>query len=137
MHSQVGPADRGPQHIPVGGAARVVIGEPPTVRPRQEDIVRLLATSGLLGYDDTLVTDEQRQSQAASDENETVDGRWRYIEHTETHTRVMIRLQRQMFAIPDEVRITGVIYLPWRPGNPITSQLLRELPTARIEAAIN
>ncbi|QOD93529.1 hypothetical protein IE160_11610 [Chryseoglobus sp. 28M-23] len=49
----------------------------------------------------------------------------------------MIRLQRQMFAIPDEVRITGVIYLPWRPGNPITSQLLRELPTARIEAAIN
>lgn len=91
----------------------------------------------LLGYDDSLVTDEQRQSQAASDENETADGRWRYIEHTETHTRVMIRLQRQTFAVPEEVRITGVIYLPWRPGDPITSQLLRELPTARIEAAIN
>ena len=45
----------------------------------------------ILGYDDSLVTNEQRQSQAVSDENETVDGRWRYIEHTETHTRVMIR----------------------------------------------
>ena len=49
----------------------------------------------------------------------------------------MIRLQRQLLAVPEEVRITGVIYLPWRPGDPITSQLLRELPTARIEAAIN
>jgi hypothetical protein len=29
------------------------------------------------------------------------------------------------------------VYLPWRPGDPITSQLLRELPTARIEAAVN
>src|SRR5690606_14664046 len=28
----------------------------------------------LLGYDDSLVTDEQRESQALSDENETVDG---------------------------------------------------------------
>ena len=42
-----------------------------------------------------------------------------------------------MFSVPEEVRITGVVYLPWRPGDPITSQLLRELPTARIEAAIN
>ncbi len=50
---------------------------------------------------------------------------------------MFIRLQRQTFAVPEEVRITGVIYLPWRPGDPITSQLLRELPTARIEAAIN
>ena len=35
------------------------------------------------------------------------------------------------------MRITGVAYLPWRPGVPITSHLLRELPTAKIEAAIN
>jgi hypothetical protein len=88
----------------------------------------------ILGYDETADPEEQRPS---SDENETVDGRWRYIEHAETHTRVMIRLQRQMFAVPEEVRITGVVYLPWRPGDPITSQLLRELPTARIEAALN
>lgn len=91
----------------------------------------------LLGYNDWSATEEQRQSELESDQNETIDGRWRYIEHTDSGTRVMIRLQRQMFAVPEEVRITGVIYLPWRPGNPITSQLLRELPTARIEAAIN
>lgn len=84
----------------------------------------------VLGYDD-------QGSSADSDQNETADGRWRYLEHEATHTRVMIRLQRQLFALPEEVRITGVIYLPWRPGDPITSQLLRELPTARIEAAIN
>ena len=39
--------------------------------------------------------------------------------------------------MPEEVRITGVVYLPWRPGDPITSKLLRELPTAQIEAVIN
>lgn len=91
----------------------------------------------ILGYNDWVVVDEQRQKQLESEENETIDGRWRYIEHVETHTRVFIRLQRQSFAVPEEVRITGVVYLPWWPGDPITSQLLRELPTARIEAAIN
>lgn len=91
----------------------------------------------ILGYNDAVTTDSQQEEQHASDENETIDGRWRYLEHEVTHTRVMIRLQRQLFAVPEEVRITGVIYLPWRPGDPITSQLLRELPTARIEAAIN
>ena len=91
----------------------------------------------LLGYDDSILTEEERQAQLTSPQNETVDGRWRYIEHSATHTRVLIRLQRQTYAVPEEIRITGVIYLPWRPGDPITSQLLRELPTARIEAAIN
>lgn len=91
----------------------------------------------VLGYNDGVATDSQQETPSASDENETIDGRWRYLEHEATHTRVMIRLQRQLFAVPEEVRITGVIYLPWRPGDPITSQLLRELPTARIEAAIN
>lgn len=91
----------------------------------------------LLGYDDQTVDGELRQARLDSEQNETVDGRWRYIEHTATATRVYIRLQRQQFSLPEEVRITGVVYLPWRPGDPITSQLLRELPTARIEAAIN
>lgn len=91
----------------------------------------------LLGYNDHVRNDEQRRAQLDSNEDETIDGRWRYIEHSDTHTRVFIRLQRQVFAVPEEVRITGVVYLPWRPGDPITSQLLRELPTARIEAAIN
>lgn len=95
------------------------------------------AVDAVLGYDDQAVEDEERQAQVDSEQNETIDGRWRYIEHAATHTRVFIRLQRQLYAIPEEVRITGVVYLPWRPGDPITSQLLRELPTARIEAAIN
>ncbi len=91
----------------------------------------------LLGYDDQAASDEGRQAELDSEHNETIDGRWRYIEHTATGTRVLIRLQRQMFAVPEEIRITGVVYLPRVPGDPITSQLLRELPTARIEAAIN
>ena len=85
-----------------------------------------------LGYDDQGAGDV-----SDSDENETVDGRWKYLEHTGTHTRVLIRLQRQTFSNPEEVRITGVVYLPWRPGDPITSDHLRSLPTAKIEAAIN
>ena len=91
----------------------------------------------LLGYDDQTVTGEEQQAQLDSEQNETLDGRWRYIEHTSTATRVFLRLQRQPYSVPEEIRITGVVYLPWRPGDPITSQLLRELPTARIEAAIN
>ncbi|HEX3680824.1 MAG TPA: hypothetical protein VHU90_13975 [Galbitalea sp.] len=91
----------------------------------------------ILGYNDQVLTAEQREAQPGPEQNETVDGRWRYIEHEATRIRVLIRLQRQLFSTPEEIRITGVIYLPWRPGDPITSQLLRELPTAKIEAAIN
>ena len=91
----------------------------------------------VLGYDDQAVSDDDQRAQVDSEQNETIDGRWRYIEHEATRTRVFIRLQRQLLAVPEEVRITGVVYLPWRPGDPITSQHLRELPTARIEAAIN
>lgn len=87
----------------------------------------------VLGYDDQA----GRGDGAKPEQNDTTDGRWRYIEHEDTATRVMIRLQRQLYAAPEEVRITGVIYLPWRPGDPITSHLLRGLPTAKIEAAIN
>lgn len=90
-----------------------------------------------LGYNDQVRTEADRQAQLDSEHDETIDGRWRYIEHEATATRVLIRLQRQLYAVPEEVRITGVVYLPWRPGDPITSQFLRELPTARIEAAIN
>ncbi|TAM70734.1 MAG: hypothetical protein EPN48_05145 [Microbacteriaceae bacterium] len=91
----------------------------------------------MLGYNDQVATETARRAQLDSEQNETIDGRWRYIEHEATATRVLIRLQRQLHAVPEEIRITGVTYMPWRPGDPITSQLLRELPTARIEAAIN
>lgn len=91
----------------------------------------------LLGYDDQAVTAEARQAQLDSEQNETIDGRWRYIEHAETHTRVYIRLQRQPYAVPEEVKITGVVYLPWRPGDPVSSRDVRSLPMAHIEASIN
>ena len=90
----------------------------------------------LLGYGDQSVTGLEQQAQFDPEQNEKVDGRWRYIKHSKTETRVYLRLQRQ-FAAPEEIRITGVVHLPRRPGEPITSQILRELPTARIEAAIN
>lgn len=109
----------------------------PSRFPGERDYDASEQIDAILGYNDQAVTEGQRQAQLDSEANETIDGRWRYIEHTATATRVLIRLQRQTSAVPEEVRITGVIYLPWRPGDPITSQLLRELPTATIEAAIN
>ncbi|MRG60130.1 hypothetical protein GE115_09635 [Agromyces sp. CFH 90414] len=109
----------------------------PSRFPGERDDDASAQIDAVLGYDDSATTESQLDGERTSGENETIDGRWRYLEHEATHTRVMIRLQRQLFAVPEEIRITGVIYLPWRPGDPITSQLLRELPTARIEAAIN
>ena len=102
---------------------------------RDDDISEQI--DAILSYNDQIVTAEHRAAELTSDANSTLDGRWHSIVHVGTATRVMIRLQRQMFAVPEEVRITGVVYLPWRPGDPVTSHLLRELPTARIEAAIN
>lgn len=87
----------------------------------------------VLGYDDQYQSSQPDESE----DNEVADGRWRYIEHTATGTRVMIRLQRLVLVSPEEIRITGVIYLPKVPGMPITSQMLRELPTAKIEALVN
>jgi len=55
----------------------------------------------VLGYDDSAVTDERKRSQMESESPETIDGRWRYIEHTATHTRVMIRLQRETWRTPE------------------------------------
>ncbi|MFT3969648.1 MAG: hypothetical protein QM695_05015 [Micropruina sp.] len=67
-------------------------------------------------------------------------GRWYLIQHVETSTRVLLRLQRQyvMDRHPmGEVRITGITYLPEWAGDPVASPILRELPTSKIEAAIN
>jgi len=109
----------------------------PTRFPGERDDDASAQIDALLGYNDQVTTETDRQAQLDSEQNETIDGRWRYIEHTATATRGFIRLQRQQFAVPEEVRITGVVYLPWRPGDPVSSQDLRALPTARIEAAIN
>lgn len=75
-----------------------------------------------------------------SSHNNTDSGRWFLIQHTESSTRVLLRLQRQYLLDEEskgEVRITGIVYLPEWAGDPVASPMLRNLPTSRIEAAIN
>jgi len=75
-----------------------------------------------------------------SGHNDGRDGRWFLIEHVQSRTRVLLRLQRQYVMMQEpmgEVRITGIIYLPEIAGEPVASPMLRNLPTSRIEAAIN
>jgi hypothetical protein len=75
-----------------------------------------------------------------TDHNNIDEGRWFLIQHQATGTRVLIRLQPQQRVHErrqGEVRIVGIVYLPDWAGDPVTSQLLRELPTSKIEAAIN
>lgn len=75
-----------------------------------------------------------------SSHNNNDSGRWFLIQHTESSTRVLLRLQRQYVLDEEprgEVRITGIVYLPEWAGDPVASPMLRNLPTSRIEAAIN
>ena len=75
-----------------------------------------------------------------SSHNNTDSGRWFLIQHVESSTRVLLRLQRQYLLDGEpkgEVRITGIVYLPEWAGDPVASPMLRNLPTSRIEAAIN
>lgn len=72
--------------------------------------------------------------------NNNDSGRWFLIQHVESSTRVLLRLQRQYLLDEEpkgEVRITGIVYLPEWAGDPVASPMLRNLPTSRIEAAIN
>ncbi|WP_265447117.1 hypothetical protein [Flexivirga meconopsidis] len=75
-----------------------------------------------------------------SSHNNTDTGRWFLIQHVESNTRVLLRLQRQYLLDEEpkgEVRITGIVYLPEWAGDSVASPMLRNLPTSRIEAAIN
>lgn len=75
-----------------------------------------------------------------SSHNNNDSGRWFLIQHVESSTRVLLRLQRQYLLDEEpkgEVRITGIVYLPEWAGDPVASPMLRNLPTSRIEAAIN
>ncbi len=75
-----------------------------------------------------------------SSHNNNDSGRWFLIQRTESSIRVLLRLQRQYLLDEEpngEVRITGIVYLPEWAGDPVASPMLRNLPTSRIEAAIN
>ncbi|EKU48471.1 hypothetical protein M3G00_01750 [Brevibacterium casei] len=75
-----------------------------------------------------------------SGHNNNDSGRWFLIQHTESNTRVLLRLQRQYLLGEEpkgEVRITGIVHLPEWAGDSVASPMLRNLPTSRIEAAIN
>ena len=77
---------------------------------------------------------------APATHNNIDHGRWYLIQHVETSTRVLLRVQRQfvMGQYPmGEIRITGITYLPEWAGDPVASPILRGLPTSKIEAAIN
>ena len=49
--------------------------------PGERDDDASAQIDAILGYDDWITTDSESESQRASEENETIDGRWRYIEH--------------------------------------------------------
>jgi hypothetical protein len=93
-----------------------------------------------LHYEDWIDNAPGLDRELRSEHGNLDEGRWLLIQHIETGMRVLLRLQRQVRVYEGrmgEVRISGVAHLPFFAGDPVTSQLLRELPTAKIEAAIN
>lgn len=66
---------------------------------------------------------------------QTIGGRWRYIEHDATHTRHDPSATQDIHSKGGRAHQRRH-YLPWRADDPITSQLLPELPSG-IGAAIN
>ncbi|WP_298229100.1 hypothetical protein [Gryllotalpicola sp.] len=58
------------------------------------------------------------------------------VEH-QSGTRAFLRLQRQIVIAFEKVRVTGVVFLPWRAGDPVVGSQLRDIPIAKIEGAIN
>ena len=93
-----------------------------------------------LRYDEWVDNAPGLDRKLRSEHSNIHEGRWFLVQHTDSGTRVLLRLQSQVRVYEgrmSEVRITGVVHLPFWAGDPVTSQLLRELPTAKIEAAIN
>jgi hypothetical protein len=82
-------------------------------------------------------------------------GRWKYLEHTPTGTRVYVRVEvftpgddsvaaprsdgaaAKEDGVEGEVRITGVVYLPRFPGGKVSSRPQQRFPLAHLEARLN
>lgn len=120
-----------PEDLPAGWA----MPDPPVIASSAESV----AIDAALKYDKRTYRTPGPDGEL-SGYNDGRDGRWFLIEHVESHTRVLLRLQRQYVMMQEpmgEVRITGIVYLPEIAGEPVASPMLRNLPTSRIEAAIN
>ncbi|OLT17586.1 hypothetical protein BJF80_16390 [Serinicoccus sp. CUA-874] len=120
-----------PEDLPAGWA----MPEPPVIASSAESV----AIDAALKYADRTYRTPGPDGEL-SGYNDGRDGRWFLIEHVQSHTRVLLRLQRQYLMHQEpmgEVRITGIVYLPEIAGEPVASPMLRNLPTSRIEAAIN
>lgn len=120
-----------PEDLPAGWA----MPDPPVIASSAESV----AIDAALKYDKRTYRTPGPDGEL-SGYNDGRDGRWFLIEHVESHTRVLLRLRRQYVMMQEpmgEVRITGIVYLPEIAGEPVASPMLRNLPTSRIEAAIN
>ncbi len=120
-----------PEDLPAGWA----MPDPPVIASSAESV----AIDAALKYDKRTYRTPGPDGEL-SGYNDGRDGRWFLIEHVESHTRVLLRLQRQYVMMQEpmgEVRITGIVYLPEIAGEPVASPMLRNLPTSLIEAAIN
>ncbi|WP_447943015.1 hypothetical protein [Microbacterium aurum] len=118
-----------PEDLPAGW----VMPDPPVIASAADSV----AIDAALKYDKRTYP---APGHSPSGYNDGRDGRWFLIQHVQSYTRVLLRLQRQYLMHQEpmgEVRITGIIYLPEQAGDPVASPMLRNLPTSRIEAAIN
>ncbi|MBL5973356.1 MAG: hypothetical protein D3X82_06200 [Candidatus Leucobacter sulfamidivorax] len=118
-----------PEDLPAGW----VMPDPPVIASSADSV----AIDAALRYDKRTYP---APGQKLTGYNDGRDGRWFLIQHVQSYTRVLLRLQRQYLIHQEpmgEVRITGIIYLPEQAGDPVASPMLRNLPTSRIEAAIN
>jgi len=120
-----------PEDLPAGWA----MPDPPVIASSAESV----AIDAALKYDKRIYPTPGPDGELVG-YNDGRDGRWFLIQHVQSYTRVLLRLQRQYVLLQEpmgEVRITGIIYLPEQAGDPVASPMLRNLPTSRIEAAIN
>lgn len=120
-----------PEDLPAGW----VMPDPPVIASSAESV----DIDAALKYDKRMYP-APGSDRTLSGYNDGREGRWFLIEHVHSRTRVLLRLQRQYVLLQEpmgEVRITGIVYLPEQAGDPVASPVLRNLPTSRIEAAIN
>lgn len=121
-----------PEDLPAGWQ----MPDPTPIDPERDSA----AIDAALEYEKWVDPEPGLDRNVRSGHNDGRNGRWFLIQHVPSSTRVLLRLQRRYLLDIEpkgEVRITGIVYLPEWAGDPVASPMLRNLPTSRIEAAIN